>query len=753
MITKTISHYRGISLGVTILLLKTSRSKPLHRVLLLAASLLITSSLYAEPPVKVFILAGQSNMQGKGPIEGDAGNSLRHMVRNDAKKEFQMFVNEEGGWADREDVWIHYDLYPFRELRYGPLTPGYGASSGQIGPEFGFGHAMGEGSEEKVLLIKAAWGGKSIGHNFLPPSVGKYPTPVEPELDPGYFFHRTLQLVAEVTGNMKEFFPDYKGQGVELAGICWHQGWNDQYGGLDAKYETNLAAFIKDIRSAEHGLGVPGLPFVIASSGMIKPESPVVQGQISIGDAKKYPEFVGNVAVIDTHQAYGRDKMTFKFDNDGVTEKVGYHWNNNARSYINIGLAMAAEMKKLVKPKLPSRLRAYGTSAGVTLTWQLGTGAPKSATLLRNGKEFGAKLSATQTIFADTTAPPGTNEYELRIEMSKSPQQKLTTTGRTYVYGVEAARSVGGVTLSWKDKGRFANYKVLRNDQMIEASLAGDATSYEDKNAPEQGVITYAVQPTGGNAKPVATTINLGPIDPGEALVYEPFHYYPSDFKSPVSLIGMKGAVGTVGPYFSLADNPKHPPTVITGGSTFGDLPVMGNRAINNFGSGCAIKLDDSLKKAGLLKDGATMWLSYVYRMPRTEKHHGTVTLQSDDQKYGIGFRHSARQTENVVILDGEIQRVRIGQVAKNADVLMVAKFVWGKDGEDDRFFPMIPKKDLKEPEKDIGGKRPYLREPKPFNIDQTKLSCLVLQDGRHCSIDEIRVGPTFESVVGGGSK
>ena len=38
---------------------------------------------------------------------------------------------------------------------------------------------------------------------------------------------------------------------------------------------------------------------------------------------KKYPEFVGNVAVIDTHQPYGPDKMTFKFDDKGVTDKLG----------------------------------------------------------------------------------------------------------------------------------------------------------------------------------------------------------------------------------------------------------------------------------------------------------------------------------------------------------------------------------------------------------------------------------------------
>ena len=178
--------------------------------------------------------------------------------------------------------------------------------------------------------------------------------PVEPD-DPGYFYQRTLQLVREVTVNVETYFPDYKGQGVEIAGLCWHQGWNDQYGGLDANYETNLAAFIEDIRSVEHGLGVPGLPIVIASSGMIANESSVVQGQLAIGDTRKYPQFASNVAVINTDMPYGPEKMAFKFYTEKSPDKVGYHWNNHARSYLNIGRAMAAEMLQLDKPALPAR--------------------------------------------------------------------------------------------------------------------------------------------------------------------------------------------------------------------------------------------------------------------------------------------------------------------------------------------------------------------------------------------------------------
>ena len=172
-----------------------------------------------QEPVKVYIMAGQSNMQGKGSIEGEGTNSLRYTVKNDSKKEYQFLVKPDGQWVERDDVWIFLDQLP-RESKYGKLTPGYGSSGGQVGPEIGFGHKMGEALDEKVLVIKTCWGGKSLGHNFLPPSVGKYKKPLVPG-DPGFYYHEILRIVKDVTENVKTYFPDYEGQGVELAGLCW----------------------------------------------------------------------------------------------------------------------------------------------------------------------------------------------------------------------------------------------------------------------------------------------------------------------------------------------------------------------------------------------------------------------------------------------------------------------------------------------------------------------------------------------------
>ena len=90
------------------------------------------------------------------------------------------------------------------------------------------------------------------------------------------------------------------------------------------------------------------------------------------------------------------------------------------------------------------------------------------------------------------------------------------------------------------------------------------------------------------------------------------------------------------------------------------------------------------------------------------------------------------------------VKGVRITSVRHKTPTLVVGKIVWGNDGENDSFVPYTPGHDLKQPEK-------HGRASAPFNIDQTKINLLVLQgEGQ---FDEIRVGPTYESVVGGGTR
>src|ERR1043165_9947647 len=89
--------------------------------------------------VKVFILAGQSNMEGKGQMK-----LAEYQSEAPEFRDFYRHLKKDGKWIQRDDVWINF------LDRRGPLTVGYG-SPNCIGPELEFGMAMGDRFEEPVL--------------------------------------------------------------------------------------------------------------------------------------------------------------------------------------------------------------------------------------------------------------------------------------------------------------------------------------------------------------------------------------------------------------------------------------------------------------------------------------------------------------------------------------------------------------------------------------------------------------------------
>ncbi|MCY2986369.1 MAG: sialate O-acetylesterase, partial [Planctomycetota bacterium] len=135
-------------------------------VLLLATGATAATAEGKKGSLKVFVLAGQSNMEGQGKIAADPKSnggkgSLQYLVKDPATAaRFQHLVDQDGKWAVRDDVWIWY------LGRKGNLTVGYGAREDRIGPELGFGIVMGDCLDNQVLLIKVAWGGKSLAQDF-----------------------------------------------------------------------------------------------------------------------------------------------------------------------------------------------------------------------------------------------------------------------------------------------------------------------------------------------------------------------------------------------------------------------------------------------------------------------------------------------------------------------------------------------------------------------------------------------------------
>ncbi len=324
----------------------------------------ISATCYAaEGPVKVFILAGQSNMEGKAKI-----SLMEYQVGQPQTRELFAHLRDKDEWIVRDDVWIKF------LGRKGNLTVGYG-SPDRVGPELDFGVTVGNHFDEQVLIIKTAWGGKSLYRDFRPPSSGEPASEIldamlqnarkkNPEAsmadvrEPfGAYYRAMLQEVADTLENIEDHFPAYAGQGYELAGFVWFQGWNDMVNAdYTAAYAQNMVNFIRDVRK---DLNAPKLPFVIGQLGVggtqEEPNEKKAAFKTAQAAAAERPEFQGNVAVVRTDAFWDMtaDAVFRKGWRDHVQEweTVGsdypFHYLGSGKTFCAIGRAFGEAVLEL----------------------------------------------------------------------------------------------------------------------------------------------------------------------------------------------------------------------------------------------------------------------------------------------------------------------------------------------------------------------------------------------------------------------
>jgi hypothetical protein len=284
-----------------------------------------------QKPLKVFILAGQSNMQGHAQVR-----TFEHMGMDAKTKPFlEALQKKDGTPRTCEDVWISY--LSTGSKKKGRLSAGFGADENKIGPELAFGITMERALDEPILIIKTAWGGKSLHTDFRSPSSGPYEfgaaqleqfakrgnnlekLKAEKLEATGVYYRLMIAHVKEVLADIVAVYPDYASKaGYELAGFVWFQGWNDMVdsgayparnhpGGYDA-YSEALAHFIRDVRE---DLSAPEMPFVIGVLGVGGPVEGYSLDQerykathqnfrSAMSAPAKLPEFKGNVQAVLT---------------------------------------------------------------------------------------------------------------------------------------------------------------------------------------------------------------------------------------------------------------------------------------------------------------------------------------------------------------------------------------------------------------------------------------------------------------------
>jgi hypothetical protein len=305
---------------------------PLVLLIVAATGLVSYAEEAKKGPVKVFVLAGQSNMEGQGVVSmdhekyynGGKGNLVWSMEQSPSAARMRHLRDENGDWVVRRDVRISFKARG--KVREGGLTVGYTGYGGQshIGPELQFGHVVGDASEEPVLLIKTAWGGKSLYVDFRPPSSAG-------EVGPYY-----TKMVEEVRAALAQLGD----RRYEIAGFVWMQGWNDMCTKpAIPEYADNLVNLVKDLRGAFNAPHMPVVGGELGNGGPARPGSAM--------EAFRKAQEAGTARIPNARfvRTSGFARPRELSPNVGH----GHHWFGNAESYFLIGDALGRAMLELLK--------------------------------------------------------------------------------------------------------------------------------------------------------------------------------------------------------------------------------------------------------------------------------------------------------------------------------------------------------------------------------------------------------------------
>jgi hypothetical protein len=345
-----------------------------YLILFLVGNLTTSNSFAQTPftqPVKVFIIAGQSNAMGDGIVQGGrdrtTGN-LQHLLANDPRGNYQFLKDAQGDWVERDDVWV--TNLGKGNVQTGNLRVNYvtDVTRERVGPELGFGHVMGAHLDNPILLMKLGYGGATLYNDFLSPSSGASVDPssgsnlcTRQSFSPGNTmtgscYQEILNQVNNLTGNIAGYMDGRPAAaGYEIAGFVWIQGLTDR-GTVNRSigYGETMKNFISDLRS---DLGVPNLPFVIATPGMpccgSAGPSYTHYSYVELGQLNT-PNVTNNVSVVDMRGGY--QGVTFNPDPaQSPNDSWGWHYHQNAKTYVDMGLALAhAFIGDPARPLYPS---------------------------------------------------------------------------------------------------------------------------------------------------------------------------------------------------------------------------------------------------------------------------------------------------------------------------------------------------------------------------------------------------------------
>jgi hypothetical protein len=305
-------------------------------------------------PVQVFLIMGQSNTLEMGKVTPELN------------EKYPFLVDDAGKSTVRQDVRNVSVMVGKGVYRNEWLTL---EGKGKIGVEIGVGHQLGNAIDAPVMILKSSIGNRSLGWDLLPPGTPRYTyegseqpgyreyvdgekiLPYEPgvskvigtkgknkgkESDPWYAGKQYDDDVANAKKILEDLGTYYPGATkYEVAGIIWWQGDKDMRNPAHAAmYEKHLGLLLAALRK---DFNAPNAKFVSASLGQTD-ESDTESGHGKILHAMK-------------NFAASSDDIGFVYSKPllDAPSSSSAHYGGNAKTYMNVGLALGAKMAELVK--------------------------------------------------------------------------------------------------------------------------------------------------------------------------------------------------------------------------------------------------------------------------------------------------------------------------------------------------------------------------------------------------------------------
>lgn len=229
-----------------------------HMSLLTASVLLCCLQIGASEKLRVYVLAGGKNADGKAALD-----HLKERIDTDLEQQkhnqYTSLVNDDGTWRSFDSAFVTFAPVRHERWVHGPVSAGanFSHDPDSFGPELGISAVLTKAYTDPIIIVKCTWPGKTLNEDFRPPSSGGVT---------GFQWFNMWNLIEQTMHKAHEVVgQEFSHLEPELRGMVWFHGYEDiLHHDSRFNYETNLINFVKDFRARA---GNPFLPVAIGELG------------------------------------------------------------------------------------------------------------------------------------------------------------------------------------------------------------------------------------------------------------------------------------------------------------------------------------------------------------------------------------------------------------------------------------------------------------------------------------------------------